>query len=143
MSKKPDIPSKEEVAATVALHVCSRRCFGREGDAAGCCRLDGRNYILGPIRDHAALLSRLEAKFGRKFDYDDVFVDYDEGKTMFADRECWQTEACYPALRVDLNSPRHDCQFLGQDQLCTIHDIRSITCQNHYCGHLKTILDAL
>lgn len=143
MAKSVTIPNRENVANHVTTHICLNRCFGAEKDAAGCCRLDGRDYILGPIPDAQELLARLREKFGRPVMFDEIFIGHAEGSKLFPDRPNWQKPENFPALRVDTESPELPCRFLLKNKLCGIHDIRSVTCRNYYCPHLKGVLDAL
>lgn len=88
-----------------------------------------RDYILGPIKDSDALLERYRQKVDQKAERKDLFIEYEEGKSLFPHLDCWQNPKNFPALRVDMDNPAHQCKFLGKflgdDKLCTIHEIRS------------------
>lgn len=137
------IPSRDEIADLVTMHTCMRRCFGRVGNAAGCCRIGERDFIIGPVPDVHALLERLQGHLGRAVAFDEVFIGFEEGRAMHPDKPSWQRPECYPALRVRADTGDLRCVFLGDDDLCTIHTIRSQTCANFFCDHLKALLDRL
>lgn len=135
-----DIPAREELVDSLTLHTCLRNCTGKSGAAAGCCTLGTRAYIIGPIPDTAELLARLSERLERDVPYDEVFVDYAEGSKAFPDNPEWQRQVCYPALRVRMDDPSFPCRFLADDNLCSIHDIRSVTCSRYSCDHLTTLI---
>ncbi len=135
-----DMPSKEELADIVILHSCTRNCMGVENNAVGCCTLYDRDYIIGPIPDSNKLLERYRETVNPEATHEELFVDFEEGKTLFPERESWQTPKNFPAIRVDMESTSHRCQYLGDDNLCTIHEIRSETCRKFSCGHVKDLL---
>ncbi len=98
---------------------------------------------MGPITDAKEFLARLNARFGKKYKYDDVFVEYEEGRRLFPDRSCWQNRAHFPALRVVMDSEEgYPCQFLQNDQ-CTIQDIKPKICSDYLCDHLKQVLSSV
>jgi len=133
------LPDKDALLDQLTAHICTKKCMGNDGLSAGCCTLGTRNYIIGPIPDSESLLSDLSARFGRTVPFDEVFVTYEEGKDLFPDLECWQDARCYPALRVNMDDPSLGCRFLDDDNLCSIHDIRSITCRKYLCDHIKSV----
>ncbi len=137
------LPPVETVIALAILHVCTRKCFGVAGYATSCCQLERRDYIIGPIPDADAVLERLNARGGRRYDYEDVFIEFEEGRAAFPDRPSWQVPTSYPALRLDLSDSRLPCQFLGRDGLCSIHEIRSQTCRHYHREHLRQVLALL
>ena len=143
MSDELALPSKNDLEALVIAHTCSRKCFGNAGASSGCCRLDDRDYIIGPIPDAEALLQRLRDEFDPSLTYDDVFIGAEEGAALFPDKSCWQVAKNFPALRTQSNDPRHRCRFLSDDGLCRIHAIRSVTCRNYQCSALKNLLAQL
>ena len=138
-----EVPSKAAVADALTLHTCLRNCFGHRDMAAGCCMVADRDYLIGPIPDADALLARLSETSGRAFAWDEVFLGFEEGRALFPDRPQWQRPECYPAIRVRIDRDEKPCIFLGEDNLCTIHDIRSVTCARYHCAHLQGLLDAL
>jgi Fe-S-cluster containining protein len=138
-----DVPDREALADLVTIHTCLRKCMGHDDLAAGCCTVGSRDYIIGPIHDTAALLERLSERYGRDVPYEEVFVDHEEGSGLFPDRPVWQRKECFPAIRVDMDDPLRSCRFLADDNLCSIHDIRSNTCRDYSCSHLKAITDML
>ena len=142
-TKTVDVPDRETLIDDLTLHTCLRKCTGYDGLAAGCCTLGTRDYIIGPIPDTAALLERLSKLKGRDVPYDEVFIDYEEGRALFPEKSEWQREACFPAIRVNTDDEELPCIFLSDDNLCSIHTIRSLTCSRYTCDHLKGIIAAL
>jgi len=137
------IPTHEALSDALTVHTCLKNCYGERDMAGSCCTLTDRNYIIGPIRDAPALLARVSEKYGRDVPWDEIFIGFEEGSALFPDRPIWQREKSFPALRPNMSDATLPCHFLGEDNLCTIHDIRSTTCSKYFCGHLQTILDAL
>ncbi len=138
-----DVPPKEAIIDTVTVHTCLRNCMGNAGLAAGCCTVGPRDYIIGPIHDSAALLERLSIHYNRDVPYEEIFIDFEEGSAMFPERSQWQRPECFPALRLADNPDILPCIFLAEDNLCSIHEIRSTTCRSYRCEHLNTITAAL
>jgi Fe-S-cluster containining protein len=134
---------REALIDAVTLHTCLHNCTGSSGIAAGCCTLGSRSYIIGPIPDTADLLGRISERWGRPVPYDEVFIDYEEGSALFPDNSEWQRKVCYPALRVRTDDPSLPCMFLSDENLCSIHDIRSVTCRRYTCDHLKGLIENL
>ena len=124
------------------MNHCATNCFGKSGDHGGCCKLEDRNYIIGPIPDADALLQRLRARFGNPdLKHEDVFFDFAEGSRLFADRSHWQDPKCYPALRVDTTRRDYPCVFYNRTlKACSIYEDRSVTCRNFCCDWLKGVL---
>lgn len=137
------IPSKKEIADTVVMHSCTRNCLGIENNAAGCCTVGERDYIIGPIPDALDFLKQYNASIDSNATYDEVFVEHKEGKQLFPDRETWQDPQNFPALRLQMDQETHPCRFLGDDNLCTVHQIRSQTCRAFTCGHVSELLERL
>ncbi len=137
------LPPAEQVKSQAIAHCCVRKCFGRTGQAAGCCKLDTRDYIIGPIQETDKLLEAWSEHLGRPIEYAEAFVDFEEGRRWFPERQNWQRRECYPALRVKLDEPEFPCVFLGEDRLCRIHPVRSATCRNYHCEHLRQLLSLL
>lgn len=120
-------------------NICSTKCFGKEGYDGSCCTLENRDWIIGPHKDTQEFLIRLSEKFGRKIDYKDVFVDFDEGKELFPNKPTWQARETYPALRVDFNNPRLPCIFYNTSiKACSIYEIRPFICKAFECHYLKS-----
>jgi len=123
---------------TTPCQVCSHKCLGYSGYHGGCCTIEDRDFIIGPHRDTDAFLDRLSTRMGSQVKYEEVFIDYEEGKQMFPDKECWQRPTAYPALRVDTSHPRKPCVFYNNDlHICTIYSIRPDVCKNFACDYLK------
>jgi Fe-S-cluster containining protein len=123
---------------TTPCQVCSHKCLGYNGYHGGCCTIEDRDFIIGPHRDTEQFLVRLFNRMGSEIKHEDVFIDYEEGREMFPDKECWQRPTAYPALRVDMSHPRKPCVFYNNDfHICTIYDIRPDVCKNFACDYLK------
>jgi len=137
------IPSKEDIADAIYTYSCTKNCLGIEGNSAGCCTLDKRNYIIGKVHDAKAFLKRYRETVDEKATYEDIFIEFEEGKALFPDRPIWQDPENFPAIRVSMENERHPCKFLGEDNLCTVHKIRSQTCQNFTCAHVQELLQKL
>lgn len=117
---------------------CSKNCFGIDNYHGSCCRLEDRNFIIGPIHDTKEFLTRLKMQFNRDIDYKDIFIDYEEGHKMFPERSTWQNKDAYPALRVDLETPDLRCIFYNSTiKACSVYSIRPTTCYKFACDYLK------
>ncbi|MBP6747208.1 hypothetical protein KA344_18400 [bacterium] len=137
-------PSEDEITALVTHYTCTRNCSGHKGNAAGCCTVADRDFIIGPITDTKDFLKRLSAKDGRKYSHSEVFIDYKEGSKLFPDKTAWQTKEFYPALRVKMDaSPLFPCRFLSEAFECTVYNDRPSICRTYQCDHLKTTLKNL
>jgi len=54
------------------MNHCSEKCLGFKGNHGGCCQLDDRDFIIGPVSDPAAFLQRVQNKFsGVKIEWKD------------------------------------------------------------------------
>ncbi len=138
-----DLPSKDDLIDTLTAHICTKKCMGLDGNAGGCCSMGKRDYIIGPIPDAAAVLARLSKRYKRDVAFDEVFIGFEEGRKLFPDLECWQSESSFPAIRVNMKEPSLPCRFLDDDNLCSIHDIRSTTCREYYCDHINNLKQQL
>ncbi len=138
------LPSSERIIDLVTEHTCTRKCFGVDGYAASCCKLERRDFIQGPVSDAEAVLQRLSRRFGSVVAFDEVFITFEEGRRRFPERSRWQNEGSYPAIRpVDDEAAGYPCPFLGQDARCGIYEDRPQMCQDYRCDHLQTVLDLL
>ena len=139
-----DLPSRSKLIELVAVHTCTRNCFGMEGYAASCCTLENRDWIQGPVPDAMTFVERLSVRFGREVPYSEVFVDYEEGRTLFPERSEWQVPTNYPALRPVMDAEeRFPCQFLSEAGACTVYEDRPAMCRDYRCDHLAKVLDSL
>src|ERR1700722_5582906 len=110
----------------VIAYTCSQNCMGFRGHVGGCCTLGDRDYILGPVSDVDvdAFLVDLGRLFGREVSREEVFIDFEEGRALFAERSEWQKPANYPALRVRPDVARIPCRFYESSTgACTVQDI--------------------
>lgn len=138
-----NIPSKADMADAIYTYSCTKNCLGIEDNSAGCCTVGDRNYIIGKVHDAEAFLKRYRETIDEEATYEDIFIDHEEGKSLFPDRPIWQDAENFPAIRVLMENERHACRFLGEDNLCTVHEIRSQTCQNFTCTHVEKLLQKL
>ena len=120
-------------------NICSDKCYGITGHHGSCCTLEDRDFIIGPHADAEEFIESLSKKLGRDINYREVFVDYEEGKTLFPNRSAWQDPHSYPALRVDFYNPRLPCIFYNTKvRACSMYDIRPKTCQEYECEYLSS-----
>ena len=78
--------AREELRLQVIGYTCSQNCMGFRGNSGGCCTLDDRDFIPGPVRDADAFLADLRRVLGREVTRQEVFIDLEEGRTLFPDR---------------------------------------------------------
>jgi Fe-S-cluster containining protein len=117
--------------------ICSTKCFGIDGYDGSCCKLEGRNFIIGPILDSDEFLERINGKLERRFEKSDIFVEFEEGKNLFPDRSVWQDPGNFPALRVDVGKSQLPCIFYNtHGKFCSVHDIRPKSCQDYFLPSL-------
>ena len=122
----------------VDCNICSNKCFGVPGYHGSCCTIEDRDYIIGSHHDTQEFIDSLSNKFGREVSYNEVFVDYEEGKTLFPNKSTWQNPNSYPALRFDFYNPRFPCIFYNTKiKACSVYDIRPKTCREYECDYLK------
>ena len=117
--------------------ICQTQCKGNNdygGDC--CCVIDG--WILGPVHDVDDFLERLRLRYGRLFLTREIFYEFEEGAQLFPDRERWQREEAYPALRINVHHPKNACMFFSSVKRgCSVYDIRPGICQSYECDYLK------
>ena len=92
-------------------NICSNKCMGFTGNHGGCCTIADRDFIIGPHLDSETFINKISKKIGRKVSYKEIFVDFEEGKTLFQDKSMWQMEENYPAIRVDFFNYLFPCIF--------------------------------
>jgi Fe-S-cluster containining protein len=111
--------------------------MGFAGNHGGCCTVADRDFIIGPHHDTDEFLDRLSKKFGRNFEFDDVFYSYEKGKNMLSGKSTWQNPESFPALKMDFFNPKLPCIFYNTTvKACSIYDIRPQTCQDYECNYL-------
>ena len=121
-------------------NVCSNKCWGIEGYDGSCCTVEDRDWIIGPHYDSHEFIEKLSEKLGEKINYNDIFIEYEEGKELFPDKPSWQVKSAYPAFRVKLDHKKLPCMFYDTDEKqCTIYDIRPETCRNYECNYYSVI----
>lgn len=112
--------------------------MGFEGNHGGCCTLSDRNFVIGPHTDTKDFLERLSTKFGREIKYEEVFIDYEEGKKLFPSKSMWSDEKSFPSLRIDIMNPFLPCIFYNMKlKACMVYEIRPNTCKNYECDYLQ------
>ena len=117
--------------------ICSTRCMGYPGNRGGCCTVDDRDYIIGPHTDSEEFVKRLSEKFGREIQYEEVFVEYSEGRKIFPNKPTWQDPNSYPALRLDFSHLKLPCIFYNTKLgVCSVYEIRPEICDNYKCSYL-------
>ena len=92
---------REALRVQLIAYTCSQNCMGVRGNSGGCCTLDDRDFIIGPVRDADAFLADLGRRLGREVSRDEAFIDFDEGRALFPERPTWQEPAeCTADLTV-------------------------------------------
>ena len=114
--------------------LCSTSCGGVENAYGACCSIYNKNSIIGPIPDAADLIERLQTKFPGIV-YEEVFMDFEEGSSLFPDKEAAQDPWHYPALRV---TEDHSCMFYI-DKGCSIQQEKSVLCKSYVCEYLRKL----
>ncbi len=141
MNENAETFDRDTIIDQVVQYTCTRNCMGQSNNAAGCCTIGDRDYIIGPIPDAEALFTRLNDSRSDPLAWEEVFIEEDEGKALFPEKPIWQRSESYPALRLDMDDASRPCQFLGQNNLCTIHSIRSETCRNYQCSFVDELIE--
>jgi Fe-S-cluster containining protein len=113
--------------------ICSTECVGKKNYDGGCCKLEDRDYIIGPVNE-ASQIRLLAAN--RDKTWNDLFIDYSEGRGMFPIKEkpTWQDKNSYPTMRVRDNHTRNCIFYINK--ACTVYDIRPDHCVEFVCDHL-------
>jgi Fe-S-cluster containining protein len=127
----------------VIHYTCVSNCFGKRDNAAGCCKIAERDFIIGPIDDAQEFLKRLNSRDKAKYKFTDIFIEYKEGSKLFPGKTSWQEPSHYPALRLQMNDSEFPCNFLSEKRECSVYEIRPKTCRNYLCEHLTKLLDLL
>lgn len=125
-------------------YTCSQNCMGVRGNSGGCCTLDDRDFIPGPVHDADAFLANLGRLLRREVSRGEAFIDFEEGRALFPDRPSWQQPANYPALRVRPDLEWIPCRFFEPTTgACTVYEIRPAMCRTYLCDHLKDVIAVL
>lgn len=124
------------------MNHCATSCFGKDFYHGGCCRLEQRDYIIGPIKDASVVLERLRARFNNPhLRFEEVFIDHPEGSRLFPERPSWQRPEHFPAMRIDTRMADLPCVFYNTTlKGCTIYEDRPTTCVKYTCDYLKDVL---
>lgn len=124
------------------MNICSEKCFGSDGYDGSCCKIESRDFIIGPHKDAAEFLDRLARKVGRQIPHQEVFIDFEEGRNLFPNKGNWQNPACFPAFRLQMHHPKYPCIFYNETlKQCTVYDIRPQTCRDFVCDFLARATD--
>lgn len=129
-----DIIAKTTENQDLFLKACSSSCGGVEGAHGECCNVSGKNWILGRVDDWEEVLFKLQAKYPN-IKYEDAFMDFEEGRTLFPHLEIYQNPESYPIFRIKENGR---CTFY-EGTSCTIYNERSSMCFKYYCAYLKNL----
>tara|TARA_Y100000361_G_scaffold54686_1_gene47710 strand:- start:130 stop:768 length:639 start_codon:yes stop_codon:yes gene_type:complete len=111
-------------------------CNGVKDNNGECCHIKDKNWIIGQVKDHEEVLKRVQKHYDKNLRWNDLFIDYDEGKKLFPNKPMWQDKNNYPAMRVNPNVDDTPCVFF--DDGCKIHKIKSDVCKLYKCDWLKT-----
>lgn len=118
--------------------VCSHKCFGVDNYHGGCCTIENRDFIIGPIRDAERFANDLSIKLNRPISVGEVTIDYIEGRQLFPDKSVWQNPGSYPAMRINTKSLTKECIFYNNHmKACMVYEIRPETCQTFKCEYLQ------
>lgn len=139
-----EAPTKQQVIDSACYYTCSRMCYGIKDQAGICCTIGERDYIIGPINDTQRFLADLSKKLGKEIQFEDVFMEYEEGSKMFPQKKCWQEPKNYPCMRVLPDESRgFPCQLLSLDMKCTVHSIKPEVCRTYLCDYLTEVVEYL
>jgi len=116
------------------MNYCMEQCQGVKGNNGDCCYIRDKDWIIGPVKDDKELLTRVQKEHDKNLTWNDLFIDYAEGKKMFSDKPLWQNKESYPAMRVNPELEGSPCVFF--DNGCKIHEIKSDVCKNYKCQWL-------
>jgi Fe-S-cluster containining protein len=126
---------------SISSEICQKNCYGIKDHSSACCKIQDRNWQLGPVRDTETFLSNYRKKFpGVNVEFDDIFITFEEGKKL-SNKGAWQNPNNYPALRVKDNKDKSCIFFNDTLQHCSVYDIRPIMCKNYKCDFLKSCLN--
>lgn len=125
----------------IIAKTCSTDCFGISGYHGSCCRVENRDWIMGPVTDAPLYLKRIQETMPW-MTWEDLFIDYEEGSNLYPEKSVWQKRTNYPALRVTQTG---ECIFYNsQSRSCGAYEQRSEICANFMCEHLqRTTFSAL
>lgn len=119
------------------MNICSEKCFGSDGYDGSCCKIESRDYIIGPHKDAQEFLDKLALKLKRKIPAEEVFITYQEGRKLFPEKLNWQKPEAFPALRLQMHHPKYPCIFYNDTlKQCTVYDIRPQICCDYVCDFL-------
>lgn len=110
---------------------CSTNCGGIKDAHGECCNISGKNSIIGPVPDAKEVIERLQVKFPG-INYKDVFIDFEEAKNLFPDKEVCQDPWNFPAYRTI----KGRCIFY-KNKGCSIQQEKSLRCKTYACEYLR------
>lgn len=122
--------------------ICGKKCYGFDNYHGSCCKLENRDWIIGPVTDAHETIEKLQKHFKKDITYQDIFIEYEEGSRLFPERMNWQNPEAYPAMRINIDSKNLDCVFYNNTlKGCSIYKIRPQICKNYQCDYLKNELN--
>ena len=120
--------------------ICSKKCLGNNGYDGGCCTLEQRDWIIGPLTEDQVekLLFDLRVMLNRKVERKEAVIDYEEGCDLFPTRSQWQNKNNFPCMRINLSNYRLPCVFYNiGSKKCNIYNNRPRLCKDFFCDYLK------
>jgi Fe-S-cluster containining protein len=123
------------------MNHCQKKCLGYDGYHGGCCTLDDRDYIIGPVPDTYETLERVRNQFPNvDIEWNDLFITFEEGSKLFPNKSTWQNPNHYPCMRVNVTNPNIPCIFYNQHlRCCQIQSSKSILCSAFKCEYLQSL----
>lgn len=117
----------------IIAKTCSTECWGTEGAHGGCCRVDDRDWIMGPIHDTIEVLEGVK-KEKPWVTWGDLFMEFGEGASMYPEKSVYQNTIHYPAMKIIDGA----CAAYNKHlRTCSIYENRPTTCRNYECGYLR------
>ena len=65
------------------MNYCLTMCNGVKDNNGECCHIKDKNWIIGQVKDHEEVLKRVQKHYDKNLRWNDLFIDYDEGKKLF------------------------------------------------------------
>lgn len=122
------------------MNHCQKKCLGYDNNHGGCCTVSNRNFIIGPVGNSKEFIEKLKKRIpGVDISFDDVFIEYEEGRRMFPDKPVWQNPNNYPCLRLN-QTKLASCIFYNEAiKCCSIYEDRPEMCRNYMCDYLMSV----
>ena len=117
----------------IIAKTCSTECWGNSGEHGGCCRVDDRDWIIGPIEDTFEVLEGVK-KEKPWIAWDDLFMEFGQGASMYPRKTNYQKPSHYPAMRVIDGA----CAAYNKHlRTCSIYENRPKICRDFECEYLR------